>query len=76
MKANIGPLFGKDENHLAAVGPEGVYETNDGGKAWRVVAPSPQYNVYAWDPIRDIFYAAQYGKPAMKCVVQAAEGKK
>jgi hypothetical protein len=79
VRAAIGPFFGKDENHLAAVGAEGCYETKDGGKTWAVVAPlppglGPRDVTYGWDPIHNIFYAAQGGKPAMKCVVGAAGG--
>ncbi|MCL2641185.1 MAG: hypothetical protein FWD53_10100 [Phycisphaerales bacterium] len=72
VNAPTGPLFGKDENHFAAVGPEGIYETKDAGTTWRQVAPlppglGPRDITYGWDSIRNIFYAAQGGKPAMKC---------
>jgi len=73
VKAAIGPLFGKDENHILAVGAKGVYQTKDAGKTWDVVAPlAPQISYtgagccYAWDPANSILYASQMGKPTFK----------
>ena len=76
VKATIGPFFGKDAQHFAAVGGEGVFETVNGGKTWKLVAPpapgfGPLDMTYAWDPVHDVFYIAQGNKPAMKCVVGA-----
>jgi photosystem II stability/assembly factor-like uncharacterized protein len=79
VKAAIGPFFGKDADHLAAVGDDGVYETTDAGKTWKLVAPpapqiGPRDFTYAWDPIHDTFYVAQNGKPAVKCEIKPAPG--
>jgi photosystem II stability/assembly factor-like uncharacterized protein len=73
VNAPVGPFLGKDENHLAAVGADGCYETKDGGITWALVAPlapglGPRDVTYGWDPIHDIFYASQANHPAMKCV--------
>lgn len=72
--ATLGPWF-KDESHIAAAGAKGVVETKDGGKTWTPVAPLPEkfalpkagwYANVAWDPVHDIFYASQMGKPTYK----------
>jgi len=77
VKAAIGPYFGKDENHMVAVGPAGIYRTKDAGKTWDVVAPlAPRIDYkgagccYAWDPVNNIFYASQMGKPTFKLQLQ------
>ncbi|HEX8911853.1 MAG TPA: hypothetical protein VF796_05805, partial [Humisphaera sp.] len=39
----IGPMFDpKDDNHLAVAGAKGIFESADGGKTWRAVAPLPE----------------------------------
>jgi photosystem II stability/assembly factor-like uncharacterized protein len=76
VKATIGPMFGKDQNQLVAVGAEGIMRTDDAGKTWKVVAPlAPQINLkgpganYAWDPVHNVFYASQMGKATFRYVV-------
>jgi len=39
VDAIMGPLFGKDENHVVVVGRSGFSETTDGGKTWKLVLP-------------------------------------
>lgn len=62
-----GPYFGKDENHMVVMGPDGFWETTDGGQNWKLAAPpAPTYadavprgiNVpsAAFDPVGNIFY--------------------
>jgi hypothetical protein len=38
-----GPYFGRDENHILAVGRQGIHETADGGKTWKVLALPDAY---------------------------------
>ena len=73
-EATLGPWF-KDENHLAAAGMKGIVETQDGGKSWSPVAPLPEkfsmpkagwFSNVGWDPVHNIFYASQMGKPAYR----------
>ena len=72
--ATLGPWF-KDENHLTAAGSKGVVETQDGGKTWSTIAPLPEkfsmpkagwFANLGWDPVHNIFYASQMGKPAYR----------
>lgn len=72
--ATLGPWF-KDENHLTAAGAKGIVETLDNGKTWSPVAALPEkftlpkagwYCNVAWDPVHDIFYASQMGKPTYR----------
>ena len=75
VNASIGPYI-VDENHIAAIGPEGCYETLDAGKTWTMVCPLskgdnyPLFKSYAYDPVHDVFYYAQ-GQKAMKCAVKS-----
>jgi photosystem II stability/assembly factor-like uncharacterized protein len=73
VKATIGPLFGRDENDMVVVGAAGIHRTTDGGKTWSVVGPlAPEINLkgagccYAWDPVNNVSYASQMGKPTFK----------
>jgi photosystem II stability/assembly factor-like uncharacterized protein len=79
VDAALGPLFGREDARLVVVGEEGLHETTDAGKTWRLVAPSapeiglgnkgPNYRVgpnYAWDPQGEVFYASSMGKPTLK----------
>jgi photosystem II stability/assembly factor-like uncharacterized protein len=75
VECSFGPFFGKDEKHIVVMGKKGFYETKDGGQTWHHVAPLPPdmqvhmpgwfVNV-AWDPLGDVFYASNMGKPAYK----------
>jgi len=73
--ATLGPMFGRDSQHMVVGAPAGVFETEDGGRSWRLAAPlAPQikvlkggkYGTYGWDPIREIFYASQMRMPAYR----------
>ena len=76
VDASVGPFFDpKDEKHLAAAGPKGVYETTDGGGTWKPVAPLPAgfdvpkpgwFSNVAWDPGRGLFYTSRMGKPTYR----------
>ncbi len=65
----LGPFFGKDENHLVLVGNDGFYETLDGCKTWKLaVAMPPDFKLSgaAFDPVHDIFYLTGHQLPVMK----------
>jgi len=73
VDAVMGPFFGKDERHAIVVGKKGFFETTDGGKTWKDAAalPDPEcrvdwYGNYAWDPVGNVFYFANMGRPAWK----------
>jgi hypothetical protein len=83
VKATIGPMFGQDENHFAAVGPGGVYMTKDGGKEWTVAAPlAPTIDLkgpgccYAWDPVNNLLYASRMTRPTYRLALPAAAAAK
>ncbi|MCW3100733.1 MAG: carbohydrate-binding protein [Chthonomonadaceae bacterium] len=46
LESAWGPFFGKDENEIAVVGRRGkeagIWQTEDAGKTWKLVAPFPQ----------------------------------
>lgn len=75
VECSFGPYFGKDEMHIVVVGKKGFFQTANGGRQWKQVAPlPPEYSVtipgwflnFGWDPRADIFYASRMGKPAYK----------
>jgi photosystem II stability/assembly factor-like uncharacterized protein len=70
-----GPYWGPKAGQMVVVGKEGFLETTDGGKSWQKAASLPEnFKVggvgpnYAWDPVRDIFYASSMGLPALRYV--------
>lgn len=78
--ACLGPMFGADENDMVVGCPDGLYESKDAGKTWTFAVPlAPDikilkrgwYGNYAWDPINNIFYASNMGKPSYKYVAKA-----
>jgi CubicO group peptidase (beta-lactamase class C family) len=73
VDAAMGPFFGKDDRHAVVVGKKGFFETTDGGKTWKEAAPLPEpecrvdwFGNYAWDPLGDVFYFANMGRPAWR----------
>lgn len=73
IKAVFGPYFGAKPGQVVVVGKEGFSESLDGGATWKVVAPLPAgFNTnrvgpnYAWDPVRNMFYASSMGKPTYR----------
>jgi photosystem II stability/assembly factor-like uncharacterized protein len=81
--ASLGPMFGADASQMVVGAPDGLYQSNDGGKNWVPAVPlAPEITVkkggqfanYAWDPINNIFYASQMAKPAYKFVAKSASG--
>jgi hypothetical protein len=77
VQAAWGPYFGKDEQHIVMVGKSGIQETTDGGRNWQFVAALPDelkelkvhpgwYLNFAFDPVHNVFYASQMGKPTYK----------
>ena len=77
--ASVGPMFGKDPRQIVVGAADGLYESNNGGRTWALVAPlAPdikvlkwgRYGTYGWDPIHNIFYASQMSKPAYRYVVR------
>ena len=72
--ATLGPWF-KDENHIAAAGAKGIVESKDAGKTWTAIASLPEkFNMpkagwfanVGWDPVHDLYYSSQMGKPTYK----------
>lgn len=70
-KATLGPYFGKDENHVLVAGRDGILESTDGCKTWKLAVELPQdfasvlFSI-AYDPVHDVFYAAARSRPVMK----------
>jgi hypothetical protein len=55
------PVFGKTDDHIMVVNPQGFHETRDAGKTWKRILKAPQgTDTFFWDPTRDIFYAGDY----------------
>ncbi len=70
----LGPFFGASEDDMTAVGPDGVYLTQNAGKTWtRKAAARPRatgfsfapnwFGCYAWDHLHHIIYASAMGNP-------------
>lgn len=71
-KAIFGPYFGNSEQEFMVVSNKGFFITNDGGKAWKHVAPaffppdarskyindSGAFNYFGWDSTHNILYAS------------------
>jgi photosystem II stability/assembly factor-like uncharacterized protein len=80
VDATIGPMLDpKNDKHMAAAGIKGIFETADGGETWKQVGKLPPgfsmpragwFANVVWDPINDIFYASQMGKPMYKLLVE------
>jgi len=75
LECSFGPYFGKDEDHMLVGGEFGLMETADGGKHWELAALYPEkmkyeprgwFGTFAWDPVKDIFYASLMGQQAYK----------
>lgn len=79
--ASYGPCFGKSENEMMVVTPEGFFITNDAAKKWRKAAeyfvtpdnPARQgYHInaagqhFAWDSLNNLLYAATTGGGAFR----------
>jgi hypothetical protein len=72
----LGPyLDPKEPNHMVAAGARGIFETTDGGDTWEPVAPLPAgftmpkagwFANVTWDPLHDVVYASQMGKPTFR----------
>jgi photosystem II stability/assembly factor-like uncharacterized protein len=78
--ALFGPLFGKDENHIAMACKSGFFESRDGCKTWQLVTALPAgYGGdrvafgAAFDPVHDVFYVAGSSKPMMRYVRSPAQ---
>ena len=73
--AALGPMFGANAKQMVVGSPDGLFESSDGGRSWRQVAPmAPEikvlkggrYATYGWDPVRNVFYASQMRMPAYR----------
>jgi hypothetical protein len=71
-----GPYFGRSSNQVVAASAEGLYESEDAGRSWRLMTGLPQelqekylpgwfLNV-AFDPAHDVFYVSRMGKPTYR----------
>lgn len=70
----LGPFFGSDENHIAAVTLSGIYLSNNAGASWSKAADLPSTEVnfspqiragYAWDPVNRRLYAGEVERSCM-----------
>jgi hypothetical protein len=77
VDGTIGPMIDpKNGQRFVVAGVKGIFQTVDGGQTWTAVAASlpPEftmpkagwYATVAWDPVRDVFYASQMGKPTYR----------
>ncbi len=77
VEASIGPYFDpSDELRIVVAGAKGIFQTDDGGKDWKLVARLPAgfeklpkagwFTNVAWDPVHDLFYVSQMGNPTYR----------
>ena len=77
VDASIGPYFDpKNERRIVVAGAKGIFQTDDGGQAWKLVSRLPEgfeklpkagwYTNVAWDPVHNAFYASLMGKPTYR----------
>jgi photosystem II stability/assembly factor-like uncharacterized protein len=77
VDASIGPYFDpRNDERMVVAGAKGIFETDDGGKSWRLVSRLPAgferlpkagwFTNVAWDPIHDVFYTSHMGKPTYR----------
>lgn len=73
----LGPFFGRDQNEMAVVGRDGIFQSRDGARSWKRVAdlkPSGRgfqftpnwFGCYTWDPIRNSIYVSAMGNPVYR----------
>lgn len=76
----IGPMIDpKNDKRFVVAGVKGIFQTSDAGATWSCVADAlpPEftmpkagwYATVAWDPVHDVFYASQMGKPTYRLTV-------
>jgi len=76
VEATIGPwLDPKNAKRIVVAGKKGIFQTNDAGETWPLVATLPAgadipkagwYSNVAWDPVGEVFYVSKMGKPAYR----------
>lgn len=77
VEASIGPYFDpRNDQRIVVAGEQGIFQTNDGGESWKLVARLPAgfeklpkagwFTNVAWDPVHDVFYASHMGKPTYR----------
>lgn len=77
VEASIGPYFDpKNDQRMVVAGVKGIFQTDDGGEAWKLVSRLPAgfeklpkagwFTNVAWDPVHDIFYVSHMGKPTYR----------
>lgn len=77
VDASVGPYFDpRDEKRIVVAGAKGIFQTDDGGEAWKLVTPLPEgfeklpkagwFTNVAWDPVHDLFYVSHMGKPTFR----------
>jgi hypothetical protein len=83
--AQWGPLFGQDAKHMVVANYENIFQTTDGGKTWKRIAPMiafkgkwipkrpGQYLNLGWDPRANILYASQLGNPTYRLQLPASK---
>jgi hypothetical protein len=68
---------------MAIAGADGIRETSDAGKTWKLIAPLPPkfdipkpggwFTTVAWDPAHHLFYTSHMGLPTYK--LDASKGR-
>jgi photosystem II stability/assembly factor-like uncharacterized protein len=85
LDAGWGPFFGKDAQNIMAADDKGFWQTTDGGRSWKRIAPLPpfkgkwapkmpgQFLSVGWDPNANILYASRLGNPTFRLQISASE---
>jgi outer membrane protein assembly factor BamB len=72
IKATMGPWFGKDATHLIVLSKQGISESTDDAKTWKLVTPLPPkfdgglMTCLAYDSAADIFYISHMTFPTYR----------
>jgi photosystem II stability/assembly factor-like uncharacterized protein len=85
VDAGWGPFFGKDAQHIVVANARDFWQTSDGGRSWRRIAPMPhfkakwaatfpgEYLCVGWDPNANILYASRLADPVFRLQLPAPE---
>jgi len=85
LKAGWGPFFGADAKHIVAADDRAIWQTTDGGRAWKRIASLPpfsgpfapklpgQFLSIAWDSHANLLYASRMGNPTFRLQIAGAE---
>jgi len=77
-EAGWGPFFGKDARTIVVADTQAFWQTTDGGRTWKRLAPLPpfpggfaptvpgQFLSVGWDPQANLLYASRLGNPTFR----------